>query len=79
MQSLHVENHGKTKTVIGVLGLLKKRPACLTTNRSFVIIMIKKLKYLNVTKWRCGIVAFDTFSNACCQPSLSILPSSIVL
>ena len=42
MQSLHVENHGKTKTVIGVLGLLKKRPACLTTNRSFVIIMTKK-------------------------------------
>ena len=25
MQSLHVENHGKTKTVIGVLGLLKKK------------------------------------------------------
>ena len=42
----------------------------------FVFIVTKK--YLNVTKWRCGIVAFDTFSNACCQPSLSILPSSIV-
>ena len=36
MQSLHVENHGKTKTVIGVLGLLKKK-ACVSHDKQALL------------------------------------------